>query len=111
MLAVNEGFYEKPSPYWFIHFINLDFDYLLVGEENNIWKKVKVLVTHSCPTLFDLWTVIAYQAPLSMGFSSKNIGVGAHALLQGIFPTQGSNLSLLCLLHWQLGSLQLLPSF
>ena len=26
-------------------------------------------------------------------------GVGCHFLLQGIFPTQGSNLSLLCLLH------------
>ena len=26
-----------------------------------------------------------------MGFSSKNAGVGCHVLLQGIFPTQGSN--------------------
>ena len=25
-------------------------------------------------------------APLSMGFSRQNIGVGCHALLQGIFP-------------------------
>ena len=31
-------------------------------------------------------------------FLGKNIGVGCHALLQGIFPTQGSNPSLL---HWQ----------
>ena len=29
----------------------------------------------------------------------KNIGVGCHALLLGIFPTQGSNLHLLHLLH------------
>ena len=29
----------------------------------------------------------------------KNIGVGCHALLQGIFPTQGLNPGLLCLLH------------
>ena len=36
------------------------------------------------------WTV-ARQAPLSMGFSSKNTGVGCHALLQGVFPTQGWN--------------------
>ena len=28
----------------------------------------------------------------------------------GIFPTQGSNPSLLCLLHWQAGSLPLAPS-
>ena len=27
--------------------------------------------------------------------------MGCHALLQGIFLTQGSNLSLLCLLHWR----------
>ena len=54
------------------------------------------------------WTV-AHQAPLSMGFPGKNTGVGCHALLQGIFPTQGSNLYLLCLLHWQAGSLPLAP--
>ena len=35
-------------------------------------------------------------------FSGKNIGVGCHFLLQGIFLTQGSNPSLL---HWQAGSL------
>ena len=39
----------------------------------------------------------------------KNTGVGCHAILQGIFPTQGSNLSLLCLLHWQVDSLSLAP--
>ena len=50
-----------------------------------------------------LWT-IAHQAPLSMGFSSKNTGVGCHALLQVIFPTQGSKLHL-CL--QQVGSLPL----
>ena len=40
---------------------------------------------------------------------SKNTGVGFHFLLQGIFPTQGSNLNLLCLLRWQAGSLPLAP--
>ena len=35
----------------------------------------------------------------------KNTGVGCHALLQGIFPTQGLNLGLLLLLHWPAGSL------
>jgi len=48
---------------------------------------------------------VAHQAPLSMGFSSKNTGVGCHALLQGTFTTQGLNPHLLCLLHWQAGSL------
>ena len=40
------------------------------------------------------WTV-AGQAPLSMGFSGKKTGVGCHSLLQGILPTQESNLGLL----------------
>ena len=37
----------------------------------------------------------------------KNTGVGWHFLLQGIFPTQESNLCLLLLLRWQADSLQL----
>ena len=44
------------------------------------------------------WTV-AQQVPLSWDFPNKNAGVGCHFLLQGIFPTQGSNLRLPCLLH------------
>ena len=39
----------------------------------------------------------------------KNTGLGCHALLQGIFPTQGSNPRLLCLLHWQVVSSPLAP--
>ena len=35
----------------------------------------------------------------------KNTGVGCHALLQGIFLTQGSSQHLLILLHRQEGSL------
>ena len=33
----------------------------------------------------------------------------AMPLFQGIFLTQGSNMYLLCLLHWQVGSLPLAP--
>ena len=47
-----------------------------------------------------LWTV-AWEATLSMESSSKNTGVGCHFLLQRIFPTQGLNPRLLCLLHWR----------
>ena len=38
-------------------------------------------------------------------FPGKNTGVGCHFLLQGIFPIQGSNPSLLGFLHWQADSL------
>ena len=40
----------------------------------------------------DPWTV-AHQAPWN--FPGQNTGVDCHYLLQGIFPTQGSNLGLL----------------
>ena len=40
----------------------------------------------------------------------KNTGVGCHALLHGIFVTQGPNSRLSRLLHWQVGSLPLAPS-
>ena len=43
------------------------------------------------------------------GSPGKNTGMGCHSLLQGIFPTQGWNLCLLRLLHWQAGSLPLAP--
>ena len=42
-------------------------------------------------------------------WDSPNTELGWHFLCQGIFPTQGSNLSLLCCLHWQTGSLPLAP--
>ena len=45
-----------------------------------------------------LWTV-ACQAPLSTGFSRQEYWSECHALLQGIFPTQGSNAYPYCLLH------------
>ena len=48
---------------------------------------VRAKSLQSCPTLWTPW-----------------IGVGCHALPQGILPTQGSNLHLLSLLHWQAGS-------
>ena len=63
----------------------------------------------SCLTLCDPVDSRACQAPLSIGFSVKNTGMGCHALLQGIFLTQGSNSCLFHLLHWQTGSWPLVP--
>ena len=54
------------------------------------------------------WTV-AHQTPCPWDFPGKNTGVSCHFLLQGIFPTQGSNPRLLHLLHWQADSLPLAP--
>ena len=49
------------------------------------------------------------QAPPSMGCSRQEYWRGCHALLQGIFPTQGLNPHLLRLLHWRAGSSPLAP--
>ena len=55
-----------------------------------------------------LWTV-ALQAPLSMGFSRQELWRGLPFTSSGGFPTQGSNLHLLHLLHWQASTLLLAP--
>ena len=81
---------------------------------NSAW----VLSYFSCVRLFEtLWTV-AQQSPLSKGFSRQEYWSGCHVLLQGIFPTQGSNPCLLCLLHcrqifylWATGKAPLLIVF
>ena len=52
------------------------------------------LVTKLCPTLATLWSLATLLCPWD--FRGKNTGVDYHFLLQGIFPTKGSNL---CLLH------------
>ena len=49
------------------------------------------------------------RLPCPWDSAGKSTGVGCHALLQGIFQTQGLKLSLLGLLHWQPGSLPLAP--
>ena len=68
--------------------------------------KVKVLVVSRvhvcvcvcvcvCVRLFVTPWDVVHQAPLSMEFSRQEYWSGCHSLLQGIFPTQGSNLGLL----------------
>ena len=67
------------------------------GVPQNMWKLWKVW---KCSSLSRVWLsetpwIVAHQASLSMEFSGRNTGVGCHSPLQGIFPTQGSNLGLL----------------
>ena len=49
------------------------------------------LVTQSCPTLCDPVDCSLPGSSVHGDSPGKNTGVGCHALLQGIFPTQGSN--------------------
>ena len=61
----------------------------------------------SCPTLCSSIDCNPTGSSVPGITPDKNTGVGCHVLLQGIFPTQGSNMCLLCLLHWQADSLPL----
>ena len=64
----------------------------------------------SCLTLCDpIDTESAPGSSVHGDSLSKNPGVVCHALLQGISLTQGSNSHLIRPLHWQEGSLLLLP--
>ena len=75
----------------------------------HLLRCVCVLSCFSCVWLFaTLWTV-PHQAPLPMAFSRQEYWSGSPCPPPGIFPTQGSNPSLFCLLLWQAGSLPLAP--
>ena len=58
-------------------------------------------VAQSCPSLCQPLDCSPTRLLGPWDFPGKNTGVGCHALLQGIFPTQVSNP---CLLHWQADS-------
>ena len=67
------------------------------------------LVSQLCPILCNPMDYSPPGSSVHGDSPGKFTGVGCHALLQGIFPTQGSNPHLLCLLHWQSGSLSSEP--
>ena len=86
-----ESFEMPPSTFW----ICLMFPWVLLTcssissspctpEIRSKGLEVEVKVTQSCPTLWD---------PMDCPWNSpgQNTGVGSLFLLQGIFPTQGSN--------------------
>ena len=68
-----------------------------------------VLSHFSCIRLYVTPWTVACQAPLSMGFSRQEYWNGLPCSLPGDLPNPGIGPSLLCLLHWQAGSLPLVP--
>ena len=60
--------------------------------------------------LATLWTGYSPSgSSVHVDSPGNGTGVGCPTLLQGLFPTQRSNLRLLCPLHWQVCSLPLVP--
>ena len=68
--------------------------------------RMRATLFQSCPTLCDPVVCSLPGSSVHRDSPGKNAGVGCHALLQGIFTSQGWNP---CLLLWQAGSLPLAP--
>ena len=75
------------------------------------------LVAESWLTLFDPMNCRPPGSSVHGDSPGKNTGMGCHALLQGIFSTQGSNQRLMCLLygrqilyHWDTEEAHVFPS-
>ena len=66
-------------------------------------------VAQSCPTQCDPMHCSPPGPSVPGILQARILEVGCHSRLQGIFPTWGSSPRLLCLLHWQAGSLLLVP--
>ena len=98
-------------------------DWMFVSSQNSyvkaltpnvfIWSEaflcVCALSHFSCIWLFATLQTVGTSVFCPQDSPGKNTGVGCCVLLQGIFPTQGLNLCLFCLLLWQVGSLPLTP--
>ena len=93
--------------YTWIHFIKkhlmlaLTFDPIVCMHAKSLQSCLTLCNSTDC-SLPEL-SICPWNSP------DKNTGVGCHALLQRIFPTQRSSPSLLSLLNWQAGSWPLVP--
>ena len=88
---------------------------------NEIWSHIALIVLSSvkvCEHVLSYFSFPTLCHPMDCGPAGSSVhGILQarileqywHFILQGIFPTQGSNPCLLRLLHWQAGSLPLAP--
>ena len=83
----------------------------LFSTDTSLQKSSFLMISmHACMlSLFSHAQLFATRLLCPWDSPGKNTGVGCHALLHELFPSQGSNPCLLCLLHRQVGSLPLAP--
>ena len=86
--SVSEPFLAPEYP--FVHLIPIPSSLLCV------------LVAQLCPTLCNLIDCSSPGSSVHGIVQARNTGVGCHALLQGIFPTQGLNCNSSCIGRWVL---------
>ena len=79
------------------------------GSPENLKLLLHAKLLQSCPTLCNPMDCSPPGSSVHVIFPGKNTGVHFYDLLQGIFLTQELNPHILCLLHWQVGSLPLAP--
>ena len=79
--------------FWRSHHVNLNDSSDIILVHSLIWHSYSVLclLAHSCPTLCNLMDYSPPGSSVHGDSPGKNTGVGCHAFLQGIFPTQGPN--------------------
>ena len=117
ILAYQKQIRNRKDPCWVPDWppVSLASSHLELGLYISINSRVWVCPTQLCNSVLRCvqlcvtpWTV-AYQAPLSMWFSRQECWSGLPCPPLGSLPDLGMNLYLLHLLHWQVGSLALVP--
>ena len=105
--------FKNPNPKQWAKGLNCHFTGTAIQVINEYKKRFSTLLAIVCvlsvrsdSAIQGLWPTRLLGPWHSPG---KNTGAGYHFLLQEIFLNQGSNPCLLCLLHWQMDSLPLMP--
>ena len=95
MPGTQQQIYKWCSSYSFPSQVYCDYSPTRYSRKYVMMKSEKCY-SLSCVRLFvTLWTIQPTRLLCPRYSPGKNTGVGYHTLLQGIFPTQGSNLGLL----------------
>ena len=74
----------------FLKYISKSHSKNLLSLHDSFQMTYHACISQSCPTLCDPMNCSPPGSSIQ-DFPGKNAGVGCHSLLQGIFPTQGSN--------------------
>ena len=114
LLHYSQPPWERHLPTLLVHSVGLNLAWLIILLLNMMHLSSFLKCQRHFPlqlifVMVHVWPYVPQATRLLCHGDSpgKNTGEGCQALLQGIFPTQGSNLHLLCVLHWLMGPLPL----